>query len=183
MQFCIYVLAACGLNNLHELLKDKVYNKRIVFGLVLLICLIFTNSFIKPDLYQSNRYGIGDSQKENIFNNIKNQYSYVINNSDLNKDGTYDDIDKNIFKQWTDSEAKLLNSQLMFQQSGQTKNELIFILESVNDSTDNLLKSLRRDHFYIITMLLAFLLMTFLYGKYTAIKNWHYICYIENLCI
>jgi len=183
MQFCIYVLAACGLNNLHELLKDKVYNKRIVFGLVLLLCLIFTNSFIKPDLYQSNRYGIGDSQKENIFNNIKNQYYHVINNSDLNKDGTYDDIDENILKQWTDSESKLLNSQLMFQQSGQTKNELIFILESVNDSTDNLLKSFRRDHFYIIIMLLVFLLMTFLYGKYTAIKNWHYICLVSILLI
>ena len=183
MQFCIYVLAGCGLNKLPGLIKNKIYNRRIIFGLITLISLFTINSFIKPNLYQSNRYGIEQQKEEKIFNNIKNQYSHIIANNDLNKDGKYNNIDKNIFEQWIDSDVKLLKSQLLFQQSNQTKEQLILILESVNDSTENLVKQFKRDHFYIISILLIFLLITFLYAKYSKFKDKHYIFLISFLLI
>ena len=185
-QFFIYVLASFGLNQLPELLKDKIYKKRIIYSLGIILCLIITNSFINPKLYQSDRYGIKDSQKESLFNNIKNQYLYMLNDYDLNGDGTelnFDSSDQFIFDDWTNSEIKLLNSQLIFQNSNKTREELVYILKSVNESTNNKIKSFKVDHIYIIIILLIFLLLIIATKKYVKINKKYFICIVATLLI
>ncbi len=184
MQFCIYVLAACGLSKLVQLIKNKIYNKRIIYGLVISTILIFLNSLVSPDLYQPDRYGIKKEKKDQIFTSIKNQYLYMIGNSDLNQDSKYNEIDKNLFEVWTDSEFKLLNSQLIFQETNQTKEELILILTSINESEKKLIKQFKRDNYFIIFILLLIFVLTILYSRqYIRIKEWHYIFIIGFLLI
>ena len=184
MQFCIYVLAACGLSNLNKLIKNKIYNKRIIYGLLIFIIIIFFNSLIDPLLYQPNKYGIEKEKKDQIFENIKNQYSYIIQESDLNEDFLYNEIDKKIFEEWTGSEYQLLNSQLIFQQSNQTKKELILILTNINNSEKKLIKQFKRDHYFIIFILLLIFALTILYSnQYIKLKTWHYISIIGFLLI
>ena len=101
----------------------------------------FLNSLSRPLFFQPNRYGIDELKSEKIFKNIENQFSYLIQKDDLNKDGLYNEIDIKIFNEWTNSEFKLLNSQLLFQQSNQTKEELKLILSTINDSEKKVTKS------------------------------------------
>tara|TARA_Y100001970_G_scaffold294159_1_gene447699 strand:- start:26354 stop:28954 length:2601 start_codon:yes stop_codon:yes gene_type:complete len=184
MQFCIYVLAACGLSKFVQLIKNKIYNKRIIYGLVISTILIFLNSLANPDLYQPDRYGIKKEKKDQIFTSIKDQYLYMIGNSDLNQDSKYNEIDKNLFEVWTDSEFKLLNSQLIFQETNQTKEELILILTSINESEKKLIKQFKRDNYFIIFILLLIFVLTILYSRqYIRIKDWHYIFIIGFLLI
>ena len=184
MQFCIYVLAACGLSKLNQIIKNKTYNKQIFYTLVTLIIILFLNSLSRPLLFQPNRYGIDELKSEKIFKNIENQFSYLIQKDDLNKDGLYNEIDSKIFNEWTNSEFKLLNSQLLFQQSNQTKEELKLILSTINDSEKKLIKQFRLDHYVIIVVLILIFILTIFYSKqYIKLKTWHYISIIGLILI
>ena len=57
-QFSIYILAAFGLLNFFDLLKNKVYKNRIINSLVILIVLIFISMLNPPVFFNPQKYGI-----------------------------------------------------------------------------------------------------------------------------
>ena len=78
---------------------DRIYKKRILMTLLILICLISINSLIKPDMYQADHYGIEENKKEILFSNIKN-HSKI--NDRILVTGSFEIVGP--AKKWLDSE-------------------------------------------------------------------------------
>ena len=170
-KFSIYILAAFGLLNFFDLLKNKVYKNRIINSLVILIVLIFISMLNPPVFFNPQKYGISNTQNEKIFFNIKNQHQTLLKKIDLDKDGFYTVNDSILLQELINNDYKLLNSQIYFQNSNQSKEDLIRILISVNDSYDNLLYSFRMDHLVIISILILITLLTMLREKFRINKK------------
>ena len=170
-QFSIFIFAAFGLLNFFDLLKDKVYKNRIINSLVILIVLIFISMINPPVFFNPQKYGITDTQNEKIFFNIKNQHQTLLKKTDLDKDGFYTVNDSILLQELINNDYKLLNSQIYFQNSNQSKEDLTRILISVNDSYDNLLYNFRIDHLVIISILILIILLTLLTEKFYINKK------------
>ena len=116
--------------------------------------------------------GLPNTQNEKIFFNIKNQHQTLLKKIDLDKDGFYTVNDSILLQELINNDYKLLNSQIYFQNSNQSKEDLIRILISVNDSYDNLLYSFRIDHLVIISILILIISSNHLREKFHInIKN------------
>ena len=169
-KFSIYILAAFGLLNFFDFLKNKVYKNRIINSLVILIVLIFISMLNPPVFFNPQKYGISNTQNEKIFFNIKNQHQTLLKKIDLDKDGFYTVNDSILLQELINNDYKLLNSQIYFQNSNQSKEDLTRILISVNDSYDNLLYSFRMM-LVIISILILITLLTMLREKFRINKK------------
>ena len=181
-QFSIYTLAAFGLMNIFDLLKNKIYKKRIINSLLILIVLIFISMLNRPVFFNLDKYGIKNAQTEKIFFNIKNQHENILKKTDLDEDGFYTVKDSILLNELIDNDYKLLNSQIYFQTSNQSKEDLINILRNVNDSYDNLLYNFRIDHLIVISILILVIFLSSFIDKF-HITNKKYIFLIGVILI
>ncbi|MBI72740.1 MAG: hypothetical protein CMG61_04825 [Candidatus Marinimicrobia bacterium] len=170
-QFSIYIFAAFGLLNIFDLLKNKVYKNRIINSLVILIVLTFISMLNPPVFFNLEKYGIKNTQSEKIFLNIKNQHQNLLKKTDLDKDGFHTRNDSILLQELINNDYKLLNSQIYFQNSNQSKEDLTRILINVNDSYDNLLNNFRVDHLVIISILISIILLSLFREKFHINKK------------
>ena len=153
-------MAACGLSRIPELIRDRKKIKYIYSCLSLIVILLIINSFIPQKLYPYKKF---DGQHNEFFNRLKRTYSQLLISKDLNNDNIYNNNDKQIFEQWTNSDAKLYYSYLKFINTTQTSSELINVLNNTDIEVKNNEKYLLYDSYYIIVFLILIILFFFLF--------------------
>ena len=156
-------MAACGLSKISELIRDRKKIKYIYSCLSLIVILLIINSFIPQKLYPYKKF---DGQENEFFNRLERTYSQLLVSKDLNNDNIFNNNDKQIYEQWTNSDAKLYYSYLKFINTKQTSSELINVLNNTDIEVKNNEKYLLYDSYYIIAFLILIILFFFLFIRY-----------------